>query len=232
MPWKKIIVSGSSAELSTLKVDGVISGSVFSGSFVGDGAGLTGLSSGVTNFGLEGNGTSTTFDMTSQNLHFTSASSHGFGFTVSGSTDAAFVKITTPQDLRTTASPTFANGTYTGDVSVTGNLTVLGNVTELQVTNVNVEDKFILLNSGSSTGDGGIIIQSGSSFTGVAVGWDESAARWGVQQNTQLASNATSLSPEAYMGLIIDIDGGMTDSITYQKRGNIKIASGEAYIFV
>ena len=43
--WKKIIVSGSTAELSKIVVDGHVSASLFSGSFVGDGTGLTGVSS-------------------------------------------------------------------------------------------------------------------------------------------------------------------------------------------
>lgn len=43
--WKKVLVSGSSAELSNLVVDQHVSASLFSGSFVGDGSGLTGLTS-------------------------------------------------------------------------------------------------------------------------------------------------------------------------------------------
>jgi len=41
--WKKVIVSGSNAELNKLVVDTHISASLFSGSFVGNGSGLTGL---------------------------------------------------------------------------------------------------------------------------------------------------------------------------------------------
>lgn len=48
MGWTKVIVSGSDAELNSLKVTTVVSGSVFSGSFVGDGSQLTGLPSGGT----------------------------------------------------------------------------------------------------------------------------------------------------------------------------------------
>ena len=43
--WKKVIVSGSNAELNKLVVDTHVSASLFSGSFVGDGSGLTGLTS-------------------------------------------------------------------------------------------------------------------------------------------------------------------------------------------
>ena len=47
--WNKIILSGSNAELASLKIDGIISGSIFSGSFVGDGSGLTGIEISNTN---------------------------------------------------------------------------------------------------------------------------------------------------------------------------------------
>ena len=42
--WKKVITSGSSAELQSLNVTAAVTASSFSGSFVGDGSGLTGLS--------------------------------------------------------------------------------------------------------------------------------------------------------------------------------------------
>ena len=48
-------------------------------------------------------------------------------------------------------SPQFTNLTVSGD------LTVTGNTFEAQVTNLNVEDRLILLNSGSTGGDVGII---------------------------------------------------------------------------
>ena len=41
--WRKVIVSGSDAILNKLIVDTDISASLFSGSFIGDGSGLTGI---------------------------------------------------------------------------------------------------------------------------------------------------------------------------------------------
>jgi hypothetical protein len=41
--WKKIIISGSNAELNSLNVTTNITASFFTGSFVGDGSGLTGV---------------------------------------------------------------------------------------------------------------------------------------------------------------------------------------------
>ena len=43
------------------------------------------------------------------------------------------------------------------NLSLAGDLTVSGTRTELNVANLNVEDKYILLNSGSNSADTGII---------------------------------------------------------------------------
>jgi hypothetical protein len=96
---------------------------------------------------------------------------------------------------------------------------------------LNIEDRFIFLNSGSATGDGGFIVSSGSNGYGVALGWDDSALRWGIQQNTLLTLSASAMVPEAYMAAIVDVDGGLADNIAFQKNGNIKIESGEVYIY-
>lgn len=74
---------------------------------------------------------------------------------------------------------------------VDGDLTINGTTTTLNTTNILVEDKFILLSSGSAVGsDGGIVIQSAVAGTGFAFGYDTSADRW-VYQDT-LANTATS----------------------------------------
>lgn len=121
--------------------------------------------------------------------------------------------------------------TFGSDTTIAGNLTVLGTTTQLQITNLNIEDRFIFLNSGSSTGDGGFIISSGSAGNGVAFGWDDSVLRWGIQQNTLLTLSSSAMVPEAYMVAVVDVDGGLADNIAFQKNGNIKVASGEIYIY-
>ena len=51
--WKKIALSGSNPEFSSLIVDNAISASAFTGSFTGDGSGLTGIpSSAITGLQL------------------------------------------------------------------------------------------------------------------------------------------------------------------------------------
>lgn len=277
--WKKVIVSGSAAQLSSLSLDtaltvqnggtgltaasasavpvgtnattyalvgtngsgrilresfanSVIMSGSFSGSFVGNGAGLTGLLADST-FSVYGNdgGTPLSFQTATDVLKFNTASNHGFGFTVSETSNTGSVILQTPQDLRSTANVTFGSVTTTGNVTVNGDLTVLGSVVELQITNLNVEDRFIFLNSGSATGDGGIVVSSGSNGYGAAYGWDESAARWGFQQNALLTLSASALAPEAYVSAVIDIDGGLTDLSVFRRNGNIKIDSGEIYIY-
>ena len=52
--WKKVITSGSDAELNKLVVDTHISASLFSGSFVGDGSGLTGIAGGGSSVWYDG----------------------------------------------------------------------------------------------------------------------------------------------------------------------------------
>lgn len=87
------------------------------------------------------------------------------------------------------------------NLSVQGNLSVLGNVTEIQVTNINVEDQFVLLASGSqgSPGtDGGIIVVSGSAAgTGSALYHDIGDQRWAVARS--IAGSATSITALEYV---------------------------------
>ena len=107
-------------------VDSVISGS-FSGSFQGDGSQLTGL---VTELSISDGSNTDTVDLLTDTLTFTNASTHGFTFSVTDNT----VTLNTPQDLRTSASPTFAGATagnikvgVTGDNEIdttSGNLTI------------------------------------------------------------------------------------------------------------
>jgi len=54
------------------------------------------------------------------------------------------------QNLATTNNVTFADGDFTGDVQINGSLVVQGSATELQVTELRVEDKLITVSSGSA----------------------------------------------------------------------------------
>ena len=113
------------------------------------------------------------------------------------------------------------------NLTVVGNLTVKGDTVQQQVANLNVEDKFILLNSGSAAGDGGIVVQTEADFSGVAFAYDDSESRWGFQQGTKLAGTATAVAPDAYASAVVT-----SDDANYQKNGNIRVQGGEIYIYV
>jgi hypothetical protein len=102
--------------------------------------------------------------------------------TVSGSgSESAAVTISLP-----------ANVTIPNNLIVTGDLTVSGNTTTINTANLNVEDSFILLNSGetsSPTLNSGIEIERGTS-TNVFIRWDESTDKW---QFTNDGTNYTDL---------------------------------------
>lgn len=125
--------------------------------------------------------------------------------------------------LQTSDSPTFASLTLTGD------LTVQGTTTSIQTSNLLVEDKFILLNSGSANPDeGGILIDEGSG-QGHAYVYDADATRFGYTGS--LAFDATSVTPDAFAAAVVDIDAGHVDKAEYQKNGNIKTDSGVIFIY-
>lgn len=125
--------------------------------------------------------------------------------------------------LDQSSTPTFAGMTITGD------LTVEGDVTTLNTTNLLVEDRFILLNSGSGAPtQGGIIIDEGSG-TGHALIYNNTAERFGFTGS--LGHSAASATPDAFASAVVDIDAGHTDVPEYQKNGNVKIDSGTIFIY-
>ena len=133
--------------------------------------------------------------------------------------------------LQTTDTPTFAGLTVAGD------LTVTGNTIEAQVTNLNVEDKYILLNSGSTSGDSGIVFggADGVANQGVGLFWDN-----GYNSNdgrlaivNSIAAGATGDQTPAYH-IVGAIEGNAAAAETAQADhvGNIRVESEEIYIYV
>ena len=118
------------------------------------------------------------------------------------------------------------------NVDIAGNLNVYGTTTEFQVTNLSIEDQFILLGSGSlDSADKGIIfdnIGGGGTGTGTAFYYDADINR--LSYATAVAANATTVTPEAYIPLVFDVTGASHTPIT--AVGNIKIEGGEAFIYV
>jgi hypothetical protein len=95
-----------------------------------------------------------------------------------------------------------SNITISNNLTVTGDLTVSGNTTTINTANLNVEDSFILLNSGETstpTLNSGIEIERGTS-TNVFIRWNESSDKW---QFTNDGTNYTDFG-----------SGGATNSLT------------------
>jgi len=138
-------------------------GSTFTGSFAGDGSGLSGLVSTLT-FGNNGVDSDSTVDLQTQELDIVGTSNE-VETSVSGQT----VTIGLPSDV-----------TIGNDLVVTGDLTVSGTTTTVNSNEVNIGDNIIVLNSdetGTPTQDGGIDIERGTS-TNARIAWDESEDYW------------------------------------------------------
>ena len=205
--WKKIIVSGSNAELNALNVTTNVTASLFSGSFVGDGSGLTGLTAAAI----------TSYTNTGNNRIITSVD----GTTVNSEENLTFDGTTLALE---------GTGSISGDLTVGGNLFVNGDLTNINVTNLNVEDKFILLGSGSvSAVDVGIIFggTDGVVNRGASFFWDAGQARLAYTSGSVDTSDTT-VTPSGFVPVAYDVDGQAQTPEDFV--GNIKIEGGEIYI--
>lgn len=272
--WKKIIVSGSQAELQSVLVDDLVqinsnqiisssaaetklSGS-FSGSFQGDGSALTGLVtvlSGSTDSGdfevdlltefltiqgttdeveVSGSGQTVTIGLPDNVTIAGDLTVSGGNISTAAETASLFNSVGTlnigadPADGATVVNigSTTSTTTIKDNLVVDGDLTVQGDVTEIQTTNLLVEDRYILLNSGSVGGvnKGGIIIDGGGG-TGKALILGETSGRWGFTGS--LAQDASTATPDAFAAAVVT-----SDIVEYQNVGNIRIDEGTGDIFI
>ena len=155
----------------------------------------------------------------------------GTGLSSAGTFDGASAR-TFNVDLSGESSVNIGAGTSTvnigDDLVVAGNLIVQGDTVEQKVANLNVEDRFILLNSGSASGDGGLVVQTESANgDGVAFAYDDSESRWSFQQGTKLNASASAVAPDAYASAVVT-----SDDANYRKNGNIRVQGGEIFIYV
>jgi hypothetical protein len=128
-----------------------------------------------------------------------------------------------------------ANVTIANNLTVTGDLTVNGNTTTLNTANLNVEDNFVLLNSGvtaSPSLNAGLEVERGTS-PNVAIRWNESTDKWEFTVDgtnyTELGAGGASVSSSAPASpatgsLWFDSDDGKTyvyyDSFWVEIGGN------------
>tara|TARA_Y100001972_G_scaffold13824_1_gene14604 strand:+ start:949 stop:4605 length:3657 start_codon:yes stop_codon:yes gene_type:complete len=133
--WKKVLVSGSNIEVnqisgSTLNLGG-LGGSANDVLIInGDGSvstlnqsNLTGASQNFLIRGDADGGTNISFQANENVLLFTTASSHGFSFNATddvGGAGTSSITLTTPQDLRTSATPQFASMSIDGLIRHSG----------------------------------------------------------------------------------------------------------------
>jgi len=139
------------------------------------------------------------------------------------------------QGLTTTSDVAF------NDITLAGDLVVNGTTTTLNTTNLNVEDQFILVNSGSNSKDAGIVFggTSGTNQQGKAIIWDYSYngndGRLAVS-TTDVAHNSTSNFSAGTTGYYVAgvFQGNSDDAATAKAdhAGNIRIESNEIYIYV
>lgn len=195
-------INGSGHILATTGASGSVMSGSFSGSFQGDGSGITGIASTLSFSGSGDAGGVDTLNLKTETIKFeggpglssTAASNTVTYNLASGIISASSLGTNTTQgqallvqngssgsavtinSLGTTGTPTFASVTTTGNATVGGNLTVNGSLTTISTTNTNIKDQFLLLNSGSATAtdESGIIFggANGTRGNGAALVWN------------------------------------------------------------
>jgi hypothetical protein len=201
------VVSGASS-LQLTGASSALTGS-FTGSFRGDGSGLTGLVNTLRITGSTGTGQ---VDLQTQGLQVNGTANEIETF-ASGNT----ITIGLPNDV-----------TIGQDLVVNRNLVVLGTASFQSTSNLDVADRFIRLASGSNAaGDGGIAVQQSGSLNSEVFGFDSGLTRWGVTSSFDATQNA--FTPNAFMAL--SLVGASADptavAARYQVNGNIFIGTDE-----
>lgn len=218
----------NSSGVATIQADSVALGTDTTGDYV---ATLT-----------AGNGITSTGAATGEGIAHSLSVDYGSGANQAVQGDVTLAVVGTANEIEVTngaASALGANRSITiglpDDVTITGDLTVLGDTTTLSTTNLLVEDKFILLASGSTAdSDGGIIIDGGDD-NGEGFVYDASAGnasdagRWGFQSGMSDADGTQTSSPVAFASaVVIGTDNTVPASTNrYTAKGNMFIASNE-----
>jgi hypothetical protein len=140
--------------------------------------------------------------------------------------------------------------TITNNATIGGDLIVNGTASYINVQDLLVEDKFILLNSGSTgtfpTNEGGIIVQTttiGGVAYGTALYYDQEANRWIVNRSGSVAWNATSSLFTTQSDFIVTVTGsggaptgtpvnfGTGDSLNSIGQMYINTTNSDIYIY-
>ena len=198
-------VTITSAGVATIAANSVALGTDTTGNYVA----TLGAGTGVTVGSNTGEGSTPTIAV---NYGSTSNTAVQGSTTISltGTTNEVEITGTTAQALG--AGPSYTIGlpndvTIGNNLTVTGDLFVNGTTTQVNTSELFVEDKFIILASGSAAaGDGGIIIDRGSDAQGnIAFGFDAATDRWGFQNGLTDTTNAITIGTNgnsAFVGYV------------------------------
>lgn len=187
--WKKVIVSGS--DITQLNNDanyivngqsGVYLTGSFTGSFAGDGSGLTGLAT-----TLSGSTDSGNFEVDLLTQYLTV---QGTANEIETSAAGQTITIGLPNDV-----------IISNDLTVQGDLLVNGTASFQNTENLLVADRFVLFASGSvAAGDGGIVVQQGTQNIGEAFAYDSTTTRWGFTSSFDAATST--FTPAVFVGAV------------------------------
>lgn len=245
--WKKIIVSGSAAELESVYATGPITGSAAKFANL-SGSAASGTSKIVAIAELDGSlkkrpidvrvfdgGLLGTFGGSAGRVSVYLDAENVYG-------DDQFTWNPTTNVLTVSGSTFGKSVSVAEDLTVTGNLTVNGTTTVINTNNLTVEDKYIALGSGTTSGaNGGIIVVSGSingTEVGYAYSFNNNIVRWGFGKSSPTTTTgptidawavSTTFSPTTGAPAAAPPYGGLNNGI-----GNLHVdtATGDVYIYV
>ena len=232
-----INLGDTAATLDAVTLTAVKATGSFTGSFAGDGSGLTGVpATGIVLSDLtDGNGIAD-FTYNGQSAQSIAVEVSGSTLTVGAAGVAVNTSGITTNELANgsvTSAKLDTNITVAGNLTVNNDLTVLGTASFQNTTNLDVADRFIRLASGSNAnGDGGIVIQQDSDTNGEAFAWDDTVDRWGVTGSFDATNSA--ITPDAFMAAVVVGSGTNPDDAParYDAAGNIFVGTdGEIYIY-
>jgi hypothetical protein len=216
--------SASQADNATTASHALGGAGDFSGSFIGDGSGLTGVAG---DFNFDGDSGATTINLLTETASF-----NGTAGEIVTAVTANTLTIGLPDNV------TIGNNlTVTNNATIAGDLIVGGAI--VSASSLEVADQFIILASGSNGAiDGGIIVNQvddDPDGRGKAFAYDSSANRWALQ--SELVDSATTITPDAYMGVIQESAGAPSSDPTYggtNGKGTIFVdtSNNEAYIYI
>ena len=221
-----ISLGATGSTVAGLTLTSAVGSGSFSGSFFGDGSGLTGIGGTLT---VDGDSGTENVTLTTDDLQIITADANEIVTAVTKVGTDVKVAIGLPDDV-----VIGQDLTVTRDLTVNRDLTVAGTASFQHTENLEVKDRFVRFASGSNAaGDGGFVVQQASNGTGDVFGFDgNSTSRWGVAQNFDGSESV--FTPAAFMASVIVGSGTDPDATAarYDQKGNIFIGTDEnIYIY-